>query len=346
MHLKRSLRGPLIVVSCLLASYGVGNALAGTASSDPSPSRSIQQIWLDPLPPHTLAGVPGDPDFMQLFAPDATWPEALPGVKVFELYQHFVLTAPAADLRHVLQFLAAHHIQLAVGGQALTAPTPLCRSEGFQLRSSLVAMARRIQRVGGTITYLAMDEPLSHGYVNLRAPACHASIAALAHNAAHNILAMQRVMPGIQVGESEPGLVTSVSATSWARDLGAWAADFTTASGRPLAFVQFDIAWGSWGQATTLGTWQAAVRKDATALQAHGVSYGAIYDASRTHNDQEWATQTQENYTHFEQLGLTPKFAFFISWAAYPTRVLPVSNPISMTGIVRAYIQYRSGQGS
>ena len=58
-------------------------------------------------------------------------------------------------------------------------------------------------------------------------------------------------------------------------------------------------------------------------------------DAARS--DDEWAAEAKAHYLAFEQLYPAPQFAVFQSWVKYPTRVLPESEPATLSGIAHEY---------
>jgi hypothetical protein len=175
-----------------------------------------------------------------------------------------------------------------------------------------------------------MDEPLYYGNYYSGPGACHDSPEALAANAAQNIAAVRAIMPGIQVGDIEVGngLLTP---PVWAGDIGVWAQAFQAATGHKLAFLHLDVIWSQ--------PWLGNVIANTQAMHARGIPVGVIFNAGgEIKTDPAWAAAVRAHYTALLQAGYVPDEAVFQTWVPQPTRVLPVSDPASLTGLVHGYV--------
>jgi len=293
------------------------------------------QIWLAPLDnmKHPPPMSPGAVDYTNLFAPTAAWPEQIPQVKVFKIYSYFAGRASDAELSVLIKYLQAHGIKLALEDGPLT-PSKNCGNgiEGYN-GAHLAPLARRIKDLGGTLSYLAMDEPMTFGRFYTGKQACHASLMSLARNAAVNLKALRAVMPNIIVGDVEIGMnPTATGDAAWADTMRAWALDFQAAYGKPLAFMDLDMNWSE--------NWLPSVQAIFPVLHQEHVGRGIIINASWLDTtDPSWTGDAKAHFKALEQAGIMPDQAVFQTWKPNPTHVLPPNNPFSLTGVVHAYLE-------
>lgn len=150
----------------------------------------------------------GSEDYMDLFTPNAPWENADGHVDVFKLYGEWVAYhATTAQLRQVVQDVERRGMALAVEAGPL--PTePVCGGgvppEGFAGIGEGLQIARRIEAVGGTVDYLAFDEPASFGHLYDGAHACHWELERIAEEAYRYVEAIRTVFPDVVVGDIEP----------------------------------------------------------------------------------------------------------------------------------------------
>jgi hypothetical protein len=290
-------------------------------------------LWLAPLDDltHPNGGPPGAVDYMQLFAPDAKWAEALPAIKVFKIYPYFIGNAPDAELSFMIAFLHAHNIKLALEAGALTA-SDRCGShvEGYG-GQYLQGVAKRIQMLGGTIDYLAMDEPLWFGSFYRGPRACQDTIPALAKNIATSIAAVRAIMPDIQVGDIEPG-VGPGNPGDWAETIGKWAKALEEAMSMPPAFVHLDVNW--------FANWTDYISAVGVRLHRQNIPYGIIYNGTYADDtDAEWVHHAEQHYLDYEAAGRSPDVAIFQTWRRYPTHVLPPKDAETLTNLAADYVR-------
>jgi hypothetical protein len=147
----------LIVISAWLAlTPGVSSA-AGSS-----------EVWLSGVPPFVREQTfhEADSDYMDLFKPDAPWPKSAQVVKVFMINGALVMHQSGEELKAVFSDLKRRNILLAIEMGLLSgqdsAGQQVCGVgvEGFAAPDNAKVVADRIQKAGGVLAYVAMDEPL------------------------------------------------------------------------------------------------------------------------------------------------------------------------------------------
>jgi hypothetical protein len=152
----------------LLPKWVSGLLLAATAGQ---PCMATQ-IWLaggvDPSRWHK-------PDFLDLFQQDAQWSDVAGSISVFKTTNSFILQAPEDQVRLMIEWLQRRHIALAVDVGLLNGAGSGCGKgiEGFAMPRMPTAVAERVKRLGGSLAYIAMDEPLWFGRYATKKGACH-----------------------------------------------------------------------------------------------------------------------------------------------------------------------------
>jgi hypothetical protein len=91
---------------------------------------------------------------------------------------------------------------------------------------------------------------------------------------------------------------------------------------------------------------QAAIRNLAPlarALMARHIPFGIIYNADdAAHSDETWIDSTRQHIAEIEStLGIHPYAAIFRSWAPYPSRLLPETQPGTLTNLAFQYLLAR-----
>ena len=150
--------------------------LAGVMSVGAPASADQVEVWFSATEPvwRQFHNWPAN-DYMQLFEPSAPWQSAARGVKVFMLAKKFVAEASDADLQTILGDLQRRHIALAVQGTPLTFTNECGRGiESYGPPHDMLGMASRVRHLGGTIAYVAVDEPLFFGHQFDRKDSPHA----------------------------------------------------------------------------------------------------------------------------------------------------------------------------
>jgi len=288
-------------------------------------------VWFAPLPPRmTHMGYDGSNDYFDLFAADAEWPTAARRVQVFKIYGSWVANYATDDeLRSVVHGSADRGIALALEIGAFLA-SPECGSgiEGFD---GTLDTIQRIQRAGGTVAFVAFDEPFAFGHVARGPNTCQWSLEEAAQRAASFTLSLRALDLGVVVGDIEP-LWAEISAD----DMAAWLEAYAEAAGEPFGFLHLDIDWGR-------ADWPDVLLATEQAARAQGVPVGVIYNGGDVDSDERWNEfAVARMYTYEERTGGRPDQVVFQSWMDHPDHVLPEDDPTSFTGLIDRYFVPRT----
>jgi hypothetical protein len=274
----------------------------------------------------------GSPQYMDLFTPIAPWTSAASHVNVFKIYPQWIGSATDADLQSQFADLNRRGIALALEYPVLTAPSDCGKVEGFGGQNLLNA-ALRIQRNGGTLRYVAMDEPIFFSTLYTGTSACQWTVDQMAANAAVNIQALLAQFPDVIIGDIEP---FPVAPADWLSQYQAGIEAFRNALGFPLAFFDADVLWDTPGYVDAL----ASVR---SMLASEGVPFGIIYNGNSSDtSDAQWIQSATQHMLSVELNLGSPDLVIFQSWHAYPRKLLPESDADSFTSLVEAYFRRRT----
>ena len=286
--------------------------LHGAASA--SPARPA--IWFAPLPPlktHESRPYVGSADFMQLFAKKAAWAKAARRVAVFKLYGEWVAHwATSAQLRRAVTDLKRRKISVAVETGPLDVP-PECGQgvEGFAGGEGL-ATASRIRAAGGTLRYVAFDEPFFYGALYTGPNACRWDTLRVAQAVAAYVRRIRTVFPNVKFGDTEP-LTTGAHVERYKE----WVDAYREATGENLAFLHLDIQY-------TLPRWPQLARELEEFARSRGVPFGVIYNGDGSDvSDAAWLAKAQQRFELYETEGGRTDHAVLQSWSDKPDRVLP-----------------------
>jgi hypothetical protein len=291
-------------------------------------------IWFAPLPPlQTNEGRPyvGSTDFMRLFTKKATWPNAARRVAVFKLYGEWVAhRATSAQLRQTVNDLKRRKIAVAVETGPLD-PAPECGQgvEGFAGGEGL-ATASRIKAAGGTLRYLAFDEPFFFGALYTGPSSCHWDTRRVAQAVAAYVSRIRTVFPKVKFGDTEP-LTTAAQVKRYK----GWVDAYREATGESLAFLHLDIQY-------TLPRWPQLARDLEEFARSRGIPFGVIYIGDYADaNDSEWLTNAQQRFELYETNGGRPDHAVLQSWHDKPDRLLPETQR-TFTNLILRYTRPRT----
>jgi len=294
---------------------------------------SAQEVWFCPLDPLVRTGYGGSPQYMSLFATNAPWAQAKARVKVFKIYPKWIDEATDADLKTQIAALQNAGIALALEYGVLSSSAQ-CGSgvEGFG-GEGLVNAARRIKQNGGTLRYLAMDEPIYFATMYTGANACHWTVDQMAASAAPNLKALMAQFPALAVGDIEP---VSAASGNWLAQYQAGIESFRKAMGSPIAFFHADVLW----DAPTYLTDLAALRK---MLASEGVRSGIIYNGGVSDNsDAQWVQSAARHMVASELSQGSPDMVIFQSWNGYPQKLLPETDSDSFTSLINTYFRRKT----
>jgi uncharacterized protein (TIGR03437 family) len=308
------------------------------------------QIWFAPLDDINRQAFPGrltysgPTDYLNLFAPGAPWEQAAGHVSVFKFYTqpftgaelpNFNGSFSDSQLQQIFSFLQQHNIAVAIEFGPLT-PSATCGNgvEGFEGGvASAQMIVDRFKANGGTLNYVAMDEPFWDANIYSGTQACNWSAQEIATNALATLNVLKTAFPDLVIGDIEP--VPGVGATDWVQRYAAWMDAFEAATGSKLAFFDSDTN-------QIYPTWMSDIASLRVETSQRGISLGIIYDGFVTDSsDQQWTTRAEEFFTEYELSNPQPDQAIFQSWMNYPMHCLPETTPYTFTWLIDQYTRPR-----
>jgi uncharacterized protein (TIGR03437 family) len=294
-----------------------------------------QTVWFTPLPYTTHpVGFFGSTDYMSLFNPAAPWQQAASHVQVFKVYG--VDNFSDADLTNILADLKRRNIALAMEWPVLSSSTCGAGIEGFG--SSFLPAAQRIKALGGTLTYVAMQQPFQWGSLYKGPNSCQWTAQQVATNALVEINQVRTVFPNLLVGDIMAVPPFQDASPDWPTRYGVWFDTWRSLAGSPLAFFHVDADW-------TEPNWQAAVAAVRPVAAQRGIPFGMVYNGFLTNEtDSAWMTAAENHFVDYEvRAGYTPPDQVnFQSWNPNPTRVLPETDPTAFTYLIDRYFRTRT----
>lgn len=349
----------VVLLGMILLAAGCGPT-AGHSPAVPSPAPSITAaptsyptpdlstrplVWFAPLPPLLMdAGRQfiGAEDYMDLFQPGAPWQKATRHINVFKLYAEWAgdaswtIHASDQELRQVIDFVKRNGIALAMEDGPIK-KTGDCGSgfESWGGLSSSMKIARRIQSLGGTLSFIAMDEPY-YQFSLLNSPgACQWPAEKVAMEIDAYIKGMKTVFPELVIGDIEP-LQPDSSPTVYMN----WMTTFRQAAGYNLPFFHMDINY-------TRLDWPEQVKKLEDFARRQGIDFGIIYFGNWSDlTDEAWLSSAGERVKRYElEIGSQPDQVVFQSWHDHPDYTLPETKPYTFTNFIDQYFENKAGLG-
>ncbi len=130
------------------------------------------EVWLSGVPPFVREQTfhESDSDYMDLFKPDAPWSKSAQVVGVFMVNGALVMHQSDDELKAVFSDLRRRNIALAIEMGLLSAKDSKGQQvcgvgvEGFAAPDNATVVADRIQKAGGVLAYVAMDESLWYAH--------------------------------------------------------------------------------------------------------------------------------------------------------------------------------------
>lgn len=330
--------------------FGCGGAGGASVTVDSgaagSPASGEKLVWFG-----------SRPDFIDLFKDDASWDmkfdqwrNAARYIRVVKFSTQFYLGVPDAVLSRIVQNLAKSGIALGLESlaQNWSQETPECGLgvEGYSDPNAANQIVAKLKRAGGSLQFIAMDEPLWFGHYYSGANACKSSIQNVAERVAVIIRIYTAAFPSVIVGDIEPFPALS-SVPNWAADYAEWVTAFREETGTPLSFLHMDFNWGD----PRLNLREDSNSSDPKAIAAlaatvasvargNGLQVGMIYngnDAAAT--SVLWMQQARVHIEYVESSGIHPEQVTFESWATQPTHALPETDPSALSSLVLYYFQ-------
>jgi len=288
--------------------------------------------WFAPLGATTAIPVQGAADYFDLFNPSAPWTNAARHVTVFKMYAG-MLDLNDATLKAMFADLKRRHIAFAIEWGPLDEPNRCGIGEGFDGPTGL-HYAQRIRDLGGSLQYVAFDEPFDGAALYQGTNACHWTAEQTARNAAKNLTQVQSVFPDVIAGDIEV-LPNGAALDSWLEGYEQWVDAWQAVTGKPLAFFHFDVDWSN--------DWQRAAVALTRALSARHIPVGHIYNGDDGGSDSAWMALAEQHMTDFEaNLRLMPDEEIFQSWQQYPKHLLPETDPTAFTYLIDRYFDART----
>jgi hypothetical protein len=291
--------------------------------------------WFAPMPQIPNANY-GAADYLDLFSASAPWGNAAARVTVFKIYAVEVdFIFDDASLRNMFADLKRRHIALAMEWGSLE-PVGSCGVgiEGFNGSIGL-RLAQKIRDLGGSLQYVAFDEPFEFGSVYAGPNACRWSAQQVAHDAAQHLAQIRSVFPDVVVGDIEV-VPDAAAIDTWLGAYQQWFDAWQAETGRPFAFFHFDVDWAS--------DWKPAAAALARALRARHVPVGQIYiGAGDATTDAAWLSSAEQRVADVETgVGLKPDQINFQSWEPLPKHLLPETDPTAFTYLIDWYFRDRT----
>lgn len=295
-----------------------------------SRSAHAQSIWLAPR-----YGAQGAVDFMDLFRPDAPWKRAASHVKAFEFSVRLQTLGSDSELSQIMADLRRRRIDLVLDMLPNPGGKEVCghNVESYSSPGQSLVLAKKIKSLGGEPGFYHMDEPLFYGHVYDGQNACHSSIAQIARDVAITIRQIRTIFPAAKIGDVEP--IMGFPEATWRDDIEQWIEAYQRATGERLASFCVDITWNA--------PWQHRMQQLEALLKAKGIELHVIYNGNgNDRSDEEWVAHAVQHFQEFEStVARVPDVVQFMSWVAHPTRVLPESDPRTMTGLVDRYLDWK-----
>lgn len=287
-------------------------------------------VWFAPqshYPP------PKDVDFLSLFTSPGDWQLAAKYIDVVELSSQFFIFAPDSVVKEAIDYLKARNMRLAVAAefQCNLGPT-------WEFASTTIS--KKIQRAGGTIAYLAMDEPLLYLYYMPSGRGCGLDFDKVLHRTKQMILPYLEVFPDIEIQDVEPFPHLFLK-ENWREIYIEWQGVFERATGRKIKSLTMDINWRESSLTSSgpdVGSPEAIkklVKNVSEFASTQGLRVGIIYNGKASaKSDVEWLRQAAAHIDIIEAAGVVPHDVVFQSWHKYPRRLLPDANPNTFTGFI------------
>jgi hypothetical protein len=332
---RRNLRGschPAMVAMLACVALGSNATMAQEAGQEPE--RAMPLTWFAPLAPAIWSDGPaGVEDYMKLFTPSAPWSEAASHTQVFLVNDIVFLGelpgAPSdSQWRQVFADLNRRGIEFAISWGPLSPEGCGTGMEGFDGENG-VRIANKIKALGGTLKYIAMDEPF------VGALGCNWTPRQTAENALRSIARVRTVFPDVIVGDIEP-IPAAQAPADWLQRYAAWLDAWKDVFGAPLPFFHLDVNWSL--------DWLPHVEAMRHELVSRHIPFGMIYNGYwEDIADADWVRDAIAHFTKYEtQTGVTPDHVAFEGWDHHPLHALPETSPAAMTYDVDSYFRQRT----
>jgi hypothetical protein len=286
-----------------------------------------QEIWLAPN---------GDSHYAELLKSADSWPRSAKSTKAFKISTQFAIFATDAQFSDFIERTKRLNLEIAMEGLMLTG-TDRCghQVEGYTGPAAILRASQRIKKMGGKLSYIAMDSVLIFGHEYDGPHACKDSIESLAKQVAEKIAQAKSVFPDVQVGDIEP---IGNPRSGWLQDIAEWTQAYQAATGAPLSFFHFDVDWSN-------PHWEQELQAGVKLMNSRGIPIGIIYNGSkREGSGREWVAKAVEHFRRVEDgLHIHPQFAVIQSWNRFPEKMFPETDPETLSHVVHEYSRFKTG---
>jgi hypothetical protein len=307
--------------------------LTATLATAPA---GAQQLWFSPPDDHPRSRdhfITAD-GFTRMFEQPEEWAFAASHTKVFGIDTSLAIDGPEEKLRRMFDFFAAHDIAVNVALQALYTEGCGKGIEGLvQVQHYPGDIARRLKRLGFDVPYFAFDGPLAFGHIYKGKEACGYSVREVAHRLAHTVADVRSSYPNAKFVDYEGP--TDLPLQEWVPTWREWLDAYRAETGTELDAMAIDTNWRK--------DWRAASIPTIDLLHAHGAKAGIFLTATGgpTVTDESWLTEAKQNIRDVVAAKLPVDFVVISSWMQHPWRLVPETDPLTMTNLVDWYVHYR-----
>jgi hypothetical protein len=271
-------------------------------------------------------------DYMDLFNSTAQWASSAAGLNVFQISTQMALRGTDEQLQTIINGLKANHIAMSIELGLLSYSDSCGKgTEGFSAPLAVEAVSKRISKLGGQLDYVSMDEPVTWGHAKVGnnpqgIAFCSASVATLVDMTAPKIAILQHYFPNIQIGEVD-GINSRFPSLS--QDILDFVDQIQAKLHIKVAFVHADVAWDT--------NWRPMLQQLTAGLRARGVRVGIICDGNvSAPSDAAWTDQALGRCTDvYRDPKTRPDDLMVQTWLPQPTRMLPESQPGTLTHLLK-----------
>jgi hypothetical protein len=287
----------------------------------------MTQLWFSPGDDLEVGGFVTHPDFPKLFDEPSHWPTGLSHIQVLQFRAPYIARKPAESAGYY-SYLKAHHIGIAAVMTVMPAETCGQGLEGVMSHKGIHFYPRAIKAAGIDLDYIVMDEPLYFGHDYAGENACRLSIGDVANGVAESTVTIRSYHPHAKFILSEPAALPG-GATELAEFIDA----YKTAAHEYPASVRLDVQWPK--------DWRSQVPPFVTMLKARGIGFGVVYNATGgIHDDRAWVASAKSNCQAFAgAIRARPDHVMIQTWEANPSRIVPETDPDTMTGYLKWFIE-------
>ena len=329
----------LLILSVALVVGVLESGTTGAFSQQITNASPQREVWLGPIAPSIYAHKFSDSqyDYLNLFQRDAPWSKSASQLQVFQVTAPVVMGESDETLKTIFADLNRRHIALGIELGLLsgvdTSGNKICGQnvEGYAAADTARVVALRIQKNGGVLRYIAMDEPLWYGHHVRGQNACQASPEALAQEIAARVQIVRKIFPNVKIGDIEP--LAPLQTPDWTDEVTQWEKVYRRVAGEPFSFVRADIVWTQ--------PWQHELIVLKQRLHSDGIKLGVVYNGGgdgREQNDRNWTDTAIRRFRMIESdPRMAPDQAVIESWVRWPSRLLPEDTPGTLTNVLLQY---------